>query len=146
MSNERSTIPGGVSLGDAILAALGCNQLDLLWNSDLEFHYVGDEFGRVERASVSTGTRVIATAKRLDVRMTDNPEVTEIDVDETHFVRGTLNVVYEGRIVFQCRMEDWCQPIRVTVVSGTRSRNVFRRWPSRIDDIQPSAIVGQGAQ
>jgi hypothetical protein len=30
--------------------------------------------------------------------MTDDPPVTEIDVDETHFVRGTLDVVYKGHI------------------------------------------------
>lgn len=83
--------------------------------------------------SVSTDTRVIASAKRVGVRMIADSTVTEIDVDETHFVRGTLEIVYTGRIVFQCTSgEDYCTRTLVTPVSGTRPRDAFRRWPSRI--------------
>jgi hypothetical protein len=128
------------TLAAALLVAPGCNQLNLFWNADLEFAYLGDDAGRVERASVSTGTRVIATARRSGTRTTTDPDVTEIDVDETHFVRGTLEVVYTGSIVFECRTgEAWCRATRVTPVSGTRPRNVFRRWPLRIDGLDASA-------
>ena len=124
----------------SLLVASGCNQLNLFLNADLEFAYISDESGRVERASVSTGTRVIATARRSGARQTADPDVTEIDVDETHFVRGTLDVVYTGSIVFQCRTgEGWCRATSVTPVSGTRPRNVFRRWPLRIGDLSQSA-------
>jgi len=139
-------ILGASALTLVILLAPGCNQLNLLLNADLEFAYIGDESGQVERASVSTGTRVIASARRSGTRMTDDPAVTEIDVDETHFVRGTLDVVYKGSIVFQCRTDEaWCRPTRVRPMYGTRPRNVFRRWPSRIDDMRFSPIVGRRA-
>jgi hypothetical protein len=76
------------TLAAALLVAPGCNQLNLFLNADLEFAYLSDDTGRVERASVSTGTRVIATARRSSARETADPDVTEIDVDETHFVRA----------------------------------------------------------
>jgi hypothetical protein len=117
----------------AILIGLGCDWLTRLWESDLEVAYLGDESGYVERASVATGTKVIASARRVDIRRTENPDVTELDVDETHYVRGTLDVVYTGRIVFQCSTtQAVCQRIRVTPTSGTRPRDVFRQWPLRI--------------
>ena len=69
----------------------------------------------VERASVDQGTRVIATARRLSGRVTNDPEVTEIEIEETHFVKGTTEVVYRGRVMFRCKAdESFCQPIRVT--------------------------------
>jgi hypothetical protein len=117
----------------AILIGPGCDWLTRLSNSDLEVAYLGDESGYVERASVSTGTKVIASARRVGVRTTENPDVTELDVDETHYVRGTLDVVYTGRIVFQCSTtQGVCQRIRVAPTSGTRPRDVFRQWPLRI--------------
>jgi hypothetical protein len=69
------------------------------------------------------------------VRKTGNPDVTELDVDETHYVRGTLDVIYAGRIVFQCSTtQKLCQRIRVAPMSGTKSRDVFRQWPLKIED------------
>lgn len=115
-----------------LLAA--CDQLTMLRNRDLAFSYTGDDTGAVERASVDSNTQVIASAKRVATRATTDPAVAEIDVDETHFVRGTLNVVYTGRIVFHCRTgEAWCQRVREAATSGSRPRDVFRKWPSRLD-------------
>jgi len=121
-----------VVLAAGLLAS--CDRLTMLLDRDLAFSYTGDDTGAVERASVDSDTRVIASAKRVATRATTDPAVTEIDVDETHFVRGTLNVVYTGRIVFHCRTgEAWCQRVREAATSGTRPRDVFRKWPSRID-------------
>jgi hypothetical protein len=117
----------------AFLIGSGCDSLTRLWDGDLEMAYLGDESGYVERASVSTGTKVIASARRVEVRRTQDPEVTELDVDETHYARGTLDVVYTGRIVFRCGAnQELCQRIRVSPTSGTRPRDVFRHWPSKI--------------
>ena len=69
------------------------DQLTMLRNRDLAFSYTGDHTGAVERASVDSDTQVIASAKRVATRATRDPAVAEIDVDETHFVRGALNVV-----------------------------------------------------
>ena len=103
-----------------------CDQLTMLRNRDLAFAYTGDDTGAVERASVDSDTQVIASAKRVATRATTDPAVAEIDVDETHFVRGTLNVVYTGRIVFHCRTgEAWCQRVREAATSGSRP------WPTR---------------
>jgi hypothetical protein len=111
-----------------------CDQATVLLNRDLSFSYLGDDTGGVERASVASDTRVIASARRVAVRGTDDPAVTRIDVDETHFVRGTLDVVYTGRIVFQCTAgEAWCERVDVAPVSGTRPRDVFRKWPLRME-------------
>jgi hypothetical protein len=119
----------------AVLISPGCDWLTQLSESDLEVHYLGDESGYVERASVSTGAKVIASARRVGVRKTGNPDVTELDVDETHYVRGTLDVIYAGRIVFQCSTtQKLCQRIRVAPMSGTKSRDVFRQWPLKIED------------
>jgi len=121
-----------VVLAAGLLAS--CDRLTMLLNRDLAFSYTSDDTGAVECASVDSDTRVIASAKRAATRAMTDPAVTEIDVDETHFVRGTLNVVYTGRIVFHCRTgEAWCQRIRETATSGIRPRDVFRKWPSRID-------------
>ena len=60
---------------------------------DLGVAYVG-EGSVVERASADQDTRVIATARRLSGRVTNDPEVTEIEIEETHFVKGTPEVVY----------------------------------------------------
>jgi hypothetical protein len=63
--------------------------------------------------------------------------VVEIDVDETHFVRGTLNVVYTGTIVFHCKTgEAWCQRVSEIATSGSRPRDVFRKWPLRLDELR----------
>ena len=121
-----------VVLAAGLLAS--CDRLTILRNGDLAFSYTGDETGAVERASVDSDTRVIASAKRVATRATADPAVTEIDVDETHFVRGTLNVVYTGHIVFHCRTgEPWCRRVREAATAGARPRDVFRKWPSRID-------------
>ncbi len=88
----------------------------------------------VERASADQGTRVIATARRLSGRATNDPAVTQIEIDETHFVKSTTDVIYMGRVTFQCKAgERFCQPIKVTPESGARPRVVFWRWPSRMD-------------
>ena len=80
---------------------------------------------------MSTRTRVIASARRVGIRRTGNPVVTKVDVDETHFVRGTLDVVYTGRVVFQCSARQDVRPrIRVAPASGTRPRDVFRAVPN----------------
>jgi hypothetical protein len=111
-----------------------CDRVTMWRNRDLAFSYTGDDTGSVERASVDSDSRVIASAKRVGTRATTDPAVTEIDVDETHFIRGTLNVVYTGRIVFHCRTgEAWCQRVREVATSGSRPRDVFRKWPSRLD-------------
>jgi hypothetical protein len=65
----------------------------MLRNRDLAFSYIGDDTGAVVRASVDSDTQVIASAKRVATRAITDPAGAEIDVDETHFVRGTLNVV-----------------------------------------------------
>ena len=120
-----------------LLIGPGCDRLQRLSDRDLEFSYVGDDSGLVEQASVSTDTKVIASARRMGVRRTENPDVTELDVDETHYVRGTLDVVYTGRIVFRCSStEGICQRILVSPTSGTRPRDVFRQWPLRIGDLR----------
>jgi hypothetical protein len=120
-----------VVLAAGLLAS--CDRLSMFLNRDLSFSYTGDDTGAVELASVDSDTRVIASAKRVATRATTDPAVTEIDVDETHFVRGTLNVVYTGRIVFHCRTgEAWCPRVREAATSGTRPRDLFRQWPSRI--------------
>ena len=111
-----------------------CDRVTMWRNRDLAFSYTGDDTGSVERASVDSDSRVIASAKRIASRATTDPVVAEIDVDETHFIRGTLNVVYTGRIVFHCRTgEAWCQRVREVATSGSRPRDVFRKWPSRLD-------------
>jgi hypothetical protein len=121
-----------VVLAAGLLAS--CDRLTMLLNRDLAFSYTGDDTGAVERASVDSDTRVIASAKRVATRATTDPAVTEVDVDETHFVRGTPNVVYTGKIVFHCRMgEAWCRRVSEAATAGTRPRDVFRKWPSRID-------------
>lgn len=77
-----------------LLIGPGCDRLLRLSDRDLEVAYLGDDSGLVEGASVSTDTKVIASARRVGVRTTENPDATELDVDETHYVRGTLDVVY----------------------------------------------------
>jgi len=106
----------------------------VLWmQGDLGVAYVG-EGAVVERASVDQDNRVIATARRLSGRGTNDPEVTEIEIEETHFVKGTPDVVYKGRVTFQCKgSEPFCQPMSVTPEFGARPRDVFWRWPSRMD-------------
>ena len=117
----------------AILVGAGCDQLRRWSDLDLEMGYLGDESGFVDRASVSTDTKVIASARRVGVRRTDGPGITELDVEETHYVRGTLEVVYTGQIVFRCdSAQGVCDRIHVEPTSGTRPRDIFRRWPLRI--------------
>ena len=121
----------------AVICTCGCQRLDalrVLWmQGDLGVAYVG-EGSVVERASVDQDTRVIATARRLSGRATDDPELTEVEIEETHFVKGTTEVVYRGRVTFGCTAnEPFCQPMRVTPEFGERPRDVFWRWPSRMD-------------
>ena len=130
--NTRLLVWSLAFAGALLLGA--CDRLTRPWDTDLELSYLGDESGHVKLASVSTGTRVIASATRVSIRETENPEVTELDVDETHFVRGTPDVVYTGRIVFECSTkEEVCHRIRVAPTSGTRPRDIFREWPLRIN-------------
>jgi len=126
-------------LACAVGVSAGCDHLDrvagLLRDHDLEFHYLGDDAGRVERASVSVDTRAMRT------RVTADPALTEVEVKETLFVRGTLDVTYTGRIVFGCRVgQAFCASLRVTPMSGSRSRNVFWRWPARMGADMPAPI------
>ena len=90
-----------LALACAAGVSAGCDNLDriavLLRDHDLEFHYLGDDAGHVERASVSVDTRVIATARHTETRGTADPALTEVEVEEMHFVRGTLDVTYTGR-------------------------------------------------
>jgi hypothetical protein len=121
-----------VALGAGLVAS--CCRVMLPVDGDLSWAYLGDEAGTVDRASVASDTKVIASAKRLATRATAESAVTEIHVEETHFVRGTLTVLYTGRIVFHCRTgESWCRRVSEAAVSGTRPRDVFRKWPSRIN-------------
>ena len=76
---------------------------------------------------------MIATARRLSGRVTSDPEVTEIEIGETHFVKGTPEVVYRGRVTFRCKADkSFRQPMRVTPEFGERPRDVFWPWPSRM--------------
>jgi len=121
----------------SVISTCGCQRLEglrALWmQGDLGVAYVG-EGAVVERASVDQDNRVIATARRLSGRGTNDPKVTEIEIEETHFVKGTPDVVYKGRVTFQCKAsEPFCQPMSVTPEFGARPRDVFWRWPSRMD-------------
>ena len=121
----------------AVIWTCGCQRLErlrVLWmQGDLGVAYVGDG-SVVERASVDQDTRVIATARRLSGRATNDPDLTEVEIEETHFVKGTTNVVYRGRVTFRCKADEpFCQPMRVTPELGARPRDVFWRWPARMD-------------
>jgi hypothetical protein len=123
-------------LAFSVICICGCQRLELfrvLWmEGDLGIAYIG-EGSTVERASVDQGTRVIATARRLSARIIHEPEVTEVEIEETHFVKGTTEVLYRGRVSFSCTAnEPFCQPTKVTPEFGERPRNVFWRWPSRM--------------
>ena len=120
----------------AVICTSGCQRVEdlrVLWmQGDLGVAYVG-EGSVVERASADQDTRLIATARRLSGRVTNDPEVTEIEIEETHFVKGTPEVVYRGRVTFQCEADKlFCQPMRVTPEVGERPRDVFWQWPSRM--------------
>jgi hypothetical protein len=122
-----------LTLATSLIGACGCDQVKMFRNRDLAFSYQDDSEGLVDRASVDSNTRVIASAKRVAIRTTSDPAVTETEVAETHFVRGTLEVVYTGNLVFQCRSgQEWCQRIREVRASGARPRDVFRKWPVRL--------------
>ena len=81
----------------AVICTFGCERVEdlrVLWmQGDLGVAYVG-EGSVVERASADQETLVIATARRLSGRVTNDPEVTEIEIEETHFVKGTPEVLY----------------------------------------------------
>ena len=100
-------LAAGLALLLAAVLGAGCERFDtlvtLFRNSDLEFLYTGDAVRGPERASVSLNTRVVAQARRLDVRPTADPSVTEIEIEETHFRVGRPDVLYTGRVVFRCR-------------------------------------------
>ena len=127
-------LAAGLALLLAAVLGAGCERFDtlvtLFRNSDLEFLYTGDAVRGPERASVSLNTRVVAQARRLNVRPTADPSVTEIEIEETHFRVGRPDVLYTGRVVFRCRRgEDFCAAVRATPASGSRPRDVFWRWP-----------------
>ena len=47
--------------------------------------------------------------------------MTEIEVEETHFEKGTTEVLHRGRVTFWCKAdESFCQPSRVTSEFGDR--------------------------
>jgi hypothetical protein len=131
-----------VLIGAAVVTG-GCERLarlsEIYRDFDLEFHYVGTDPDGVERASVSIDTRVIASARRTSARPGADPSVTEVEVAETHFVHGTPDVVYTGRITFACVAgQPFCSVVRVTPVSGTRPRDIFWRWPAWIGAGMPA--------
>ena len=88
-----------LTLATTLIAACGCDQVKMFRNRDLAFSYQDDSEGLVDRVSVDSDTRVIASAKRVAIRSTSDPAVTEIEVAEPHFVRGALEVVYTGNLV-----------------------------------------------
>lgn len=97
---------------------------------ELEFQYQYDAFELVETASAMDAGAIVASAKRVAIRPVGGPTVTDIEVEETHFARGTQNVVYRGNLVFRCRTnETFCERTSVTPHYGKRPRDVFRRWP-----------------
>jgi hypothetical protein len=116
------------------LAVSGCERLHIvLRDGDLAFSATSDDPGQVQRLGASKDFSEIANAKLAAVRQTADLGVTEVDVVETHYVHRTNDVVYTGRITFRCRSgEDFCSPIQTTSISGSRPRNVFWRWPSRM--------------
>lgn len=119
-----------------VVCTFGCQRVEdlhVLWmQGDLGVAYVG-EGSVVERASADHGTRVIATARRLRGDVNNDPEVSEIEIEETHFVKGTSEVVYRGRVTFRCKADkSFCQPMSVIPEFGERPRDVFWRWPSRM--------------
>ena len=123
-----------LTLSLVILGLSGCERLDtLVRNGDLAFSATGDGSGHVQRLGASKEFSEIANAKVAAVRRAADVGVTEVDVVETHYVHKTNAVVYTGRITFRCRSgEDCCSPIQTTSLSGTRPRDVFWRWPSRM--------------
>lgn len=121
----------------SVISTLGCQRIEhlrVLWmQGDLGVAYVG-KGSVVERASVDQDTRVIATARRLNAYTTADPAVTEIEIEETHFVKGTTDLVYRGRVTFRCLADEpFCQPVSVDPELGVRPRDVFWRWPTRMD-------------
>ena len=80
-----------------------CDRVTMLRNRDLAFSYTGDDTGSVERASVDSDPESSRPPNGLPLERRRIRQWREIDVDETHFIRGTLNVVYTGRIVFHCQ-------------------------------------------
>jgi hypothetical protein len=121
----------------AVILNVGCDTAQIRWrDGDLEWSFLWDD-GRVEHVSAAKGHSQIAKGKLLAIRPTDNPDVTEIDVEETHYVWRTSQVVYSGQITFRCRAaKAFCRPIRTSPVSGTRPRNVFWRWPATPDALR----------
>jgi len=112
----------GLALAVTLLSS-GCDNA-------LEVQYQYDGFGLVETASARSGESIVAVAKRVDIRPVGGPTVTDVEVEETHFARGTQDVVYKGRMVFRCRTnEEFGERITDTPLFGTRPRDVFRRWP-----------------
>ena len=96
----------------------------------VQYNYDGNEM--VETAFIMKGESLVAIGKRAPIRPRVGPAVTdlEVEVEETHFTPGTQNVVYKGRLVFRCRINEvWCERIADVVVLGTRPRDVFPRWP-----------------
>src|SRR5688572_25020011 len=87
----------------AVVLSVGCDPARVLWrDGDLEWSYQRND-GRVERVSAAKEHSEIARGKLLAIRPTENSDVTEIDVEETHYVWRTSKVVYCGQITFRCR-------------------------------------------
>ncbi|MGH9970425.1 MAG: hypothetical protein ACREBG_21900 [Pyrinomonadaceae bacterium] len=115
-----------LSFGLIILGG-GCGE-----SLHVQYNYDNNEM--VETALIMKGESLVAIGKRVAIRWVPGPEGAlpgaEVEVEETHFTPGTQNVVYKGRLVFRCRFnEDWCERIADTGVSGSRPRDVLRRWP-----------------
>ena len=106
----------------------------MLRNWDLAFSARSTDGKYVERLGASKDFSEIANAKLVAVRHSGDSKVTEFDVVETHYLHRTNTVVYTGRITFRCQGDEaFCSPIQMNPISGTRPRNVFWRWPSRMD-------------
>jgi hypothetical protein len=121
----------------AVALSAGCDTARVLWrDGDLEWSFRTNN-GRIERVSASREHSEIAGAKMLAVRLTDDPGVIEMDVEETHYVWRTSKAAYNGQITFLCRApKAFCRPIRTAAMSGSRPRNVFWRWPATPDALR----------
>jgi hypothetical protein len=107
-----------------ILASGGCNK------KQFTYQYDYDAFSLVETITVHSDKSIVATAKRISIRPVGGPVITEIEVEETHFAPATEEVIYKGRIVFQCKTnEEFGQRISDQPISGTRLYDVFLQWP-----------------
>ena len=106
------------------LSGIGCSE-------SLDVRYSYDAFEMVDNATALSGGSVVAVGQRATIKPVGGPNTADIEVEETHFVRGTQTVAYRGQLVFRCRTNEvWCERTGDIVRSGTRARDVFIRWPN----------------